>query len=233
MAESAKQKRYFAAFVCFLFVSMFGAAACQKRVVRAEKDSPVLTAPNRIVVLPFVDMYRLYGDNVSFRCPLCGSTYEIGPVVDDAVRVLTDRLVERLGALTQSKIVLPDDSQGIRSAILHVDGKMLSEKEILMETARIVDADAVLLGRVYRFEERVGVDYSAVKPASVTFDLLLIGVPDGRVLWQGNFSETQQPLSSNLFKLKSFFKRKGRWITARQMALGGLDQVLRDFPKFE
>jgi hypothetical protein len=64
----------------------------------------------------------------------------------------------------------------------------------------------------------------------VAFDLLLIQVPEGRLLWERHFDESQQPLSDNLFKLSTFIQRRGRWLTAGELAQSGLAAVLATFP---
>jgi len=49
------------------------------------------------------------------------------------------------------------------------------------------------------------------------------------VLWSAHFDETQQPLSDDLFRLGLFLKRKAKWITAKDMAISGLKDMLKDF----
>ena len=65
----------------------------------------------------------------------------------------------------------------------------------------------------------------------MTFDLLLIRVADGRILWSGRFEETQKSLSENLFNLGTFVRRGARWISAEEMAHSGLEQMLQTFPQ--
>jgi len=55
-------------------------------------------------------------------------------------------------------------------------------------------------------------------------------VVDGRVLWSGHFNETQRSLSEDLYQLETFIKRKASWITAREMAQAGLEDILDTFP---
>ena len=91
-------------------------------------------------------------------------------------------------------------------------------------------ADAVLAGKIYRFIERDGTGLSAKTPASVAFELDLIRVSDGRVVWSGHFDETQKSLFENLFQWNTFWQRKGMWITAEQMATEGLNRTFETFP---
>lgn len=117
------------------------------------------------------------------------------------------------------------------SVLLAADKKELSERDILVEIGRALYADAVLVGHVYRFKDRVGTRYSVDSPASVAFDIHLVDVSNGSMLWVGHFDETQRSLFENLFKIGTFLRRKGTWITAEEMAVSGLEDVLQALPK--
>jgi len=78
-----------------------------------------------------------------------------------------------------------------------------------------------VLGRVERYEERIGSDWSVYRPASVAFKVILMETATGRVLWKGSFAEAQQPLSENLLALKQFVSRKARWVTAADLSETG------------
>ena len=84
----------------------------------------------------------------------------------------------------------------------------------------------VLLGRVERYEERIGSDWSVNRPASVAFKVLLMETATGHVVWKGSFDEAQQPLSENLLTLKRFVKRKARWVTAGALAENGFKSLV-------
>ncbi len=83
-----------------------------------------------------------------------------------------------------------------------------------------------MVGHIYRFRERIGTRYSVDSPASVAFDIPLISVKNGRILWVDHLDETQRSLSENLFQLGTFLRRKGTWITAEEMAISGLEDML-------
>jgi len=56
-------------------------------------------------------------------------------------------------------------------------------------------------------------------------------VKDGQLVWRGIFEETQQALSENILKIGAFIKRKARWITARELAAEGLENLISTFPE--
>ena len=49
------------------------------------------------------------------------------------------------------------------------------------------------------------------------------------MIWNGHFEETQKPLSENVLDLGMFIKRKGSWVTADELAQGGLEDLLGRF----
>jgi hypothetical protein len=144
--------------------------------------------------------------------------------------MLSEQLFILLKDRQDIQLIPASQSQGVVSDLLSEHQKRLSERDLLIETGRALKADCVLSGNIFRFRERVGGKYSVDLPASVAFDIHLIRVSDGRLLWNDHFDETQRPLSENLFQLRPFLQRKATWITANEMAVSGLKDVLKSFP---
>jgi len=94
-----------------------------------------------------------------------------------------------------------------------------------------VGADAVIVGRVFRFENRVGTEYGATEPASVSFALSLVSVRSGKELWHGQFDQTQQPLTSNLLNWWMFWSAGPRWMSASELAGLGVDKLFDQMTK--
>ena len=101
---------------------------------------------------------------------------------------------------------------------------------MVAETGLRLEADAVVVGNIYRFRERVGSDYGAERPASVAFTLAMVRVEDSSVIWSTVFDETQHSLMENLFNIGTFFKRGGKWLTAEQLARYGLQEIVDELP---
>jgi len=202
---------------------------CQPSVRRTQTPSARHNIKN-LLVIPFSDMYRLYGENVTIRSPLGGRIFTTGRTKDGADRFLTDRLNLILGRYKGVHLIPPGQAEGVFAQLLSQSEKEFPELEMILKMGQMLDADAVLVGYVYRFRTREGTSYAVESPASVAFDMDLVGIKDRRVIWSGRFDETQQPLTEDLFQIKKFFKRKGRWISAWDMADFGLEEVLRTFP---
>jgi len=202
---------------------------CTKNI--AIKENVLSTSgKDKILIFPFKNMAEVYGENVNIRCPICGKVFMTGEIAEDADNMLTEQLFVLLEDRKDIRLIPPSQSQGVVSDLLSEDQKKLSELDLLVETGRVLKADWVLSGNIFRFRERVGGKYSVDLPASVAFDIHLIRVSDGRLLWNDHFDETQQSLSENLFKLVPFLRRKARWITANDMAVSGLKDILKGFP---
>jgi len=183
-----------------------------------------------ILVLPFQNLHQTCGIDINFRCPFVATVYEINPVKEGADQFLTDMLFSRLQGRKDLSLIDPDQAMGARSAVLATRAEELPEKELILETARTAGADTVVVGRVFNYRERVGTAYSVETPASVAFDILLIRVSDGRLLWVGRYNETQKSLFENLFRLDKFIKRGVRWLTADELAESGMEEILESFP---
>jgi hypothetical protein len=182
-----------------------------------------------ILVLPFDNLSKIYGEAGLIKCPLCDYYFEAGPVPPNAVDWLTEQLIGKLRQQTTAALITHDRSFD-HSKPASSTG-MLSERKLMAQAGRSVKTDAVLTGYIYRYEERVGTPYAASRPASVAFSLHLIRSADGADIWFGYVDETQQTLSENLFNITAFWQRKGRWVSADEMAGDGLTKLLDKFPK--
>jgi hypothetical protein len=207
---------------------VFGSCAASGPTTRAEGD---LSAIKRVLVLPFEDMAWLYGANTSVRNPITGQTFQTGPVAREADRYLTEELIAALRQYTQFKLVNSYDGTSIREGLENAYGSQWPLARILAETGRRMDADAVVIGYVYRFRERVGGPYAAEQSASVAFDICIIACRTAKPVWVAYNDETQLALAEDLLDIGSFFRRKGRWVTAEEMAQTAIKRMFEEFPK--
>jgi hypothetical protein len=194
----------------------------------SEEDSSI---SGKLLVLPFHNMSELYGKNKNVRCPICGKVFITGDVQEKASSYLSDKLIYMLRRDAYYKKMVISDSQWGDFDLMSTNNQSDSERMLVMKAGRAANADAVMVGYLYRFQQRVGSRFSVETPASVAFGLHLIDVKTGRQMWKGHFNETQRSLSENLFALDKFIKRKASWITAEEMAVSGLEDVLEALPK--
>jgi hypothetical protein len=155
----------------------------------------------------------------------------LGYVTPSADDLLTDHLMLLLKNLGGYQVMLADRASGLVAEQVAGQKRLSSELDFLIAIGRDYGAERILANYLYRFKERVGGNYAAESPASVAFSLFLIDVPSGQLIWARHLDETQKALSENLFELRSFIKRKGRWVTAEQMALSGLEKMVSELPQ--
>lgn len=197
-------------------------------------EAPVAEPPKALniktlLVLPFNTSAERYEVDTSVRCAICGAVFLTGPVVSGADSYMTKQLLTFLKAETTYELIPPGQGEGVRYKILS-ESRHLSERDLVLETGRKLKADAVVSGTIYRFRQRVGTDFSVETPASVAFGIHFIRADDGRLIWTGRSDETQKPLSENLFKLFTFIKSGGAWLTAEELAGSELNKVMATFP---
>ena len=215
---------------CLFYISFFIVTsllfACKSSVPVRETAALPLTN-GKLLILPFKDMSAIYGENVSVRCPLCGNIFMTGEVIDNAEDFLTQSLISLMESRKGVELIPSGQAQGVWSEMLSRDEDRLSERDQIVETGRILGADTVMAGYVYRFRERIGTGYSVDSPASAAFGVHLVDVTSRRILWTGHFDETQRSLLENLFKIGAFLKRKCTWSTVNEMAVSALEDMLK------
>lgn len=203
-------------------------SACNTNLVVSDK--PVTeSGTGKILVMPVKDMAAVYGENMNVRCPICGKVFLTGKAAPGARRMLTEQLFKILKKKDDYKLLSPDQARGIISKLLAENKTGIPERDLLIKAGSRVQAYAVMAGYLYRFRERIGKRYSVESPASVAFDFHLIRVSDGRVLWGGNYDETQRALSEDILHIGTFLKRNAEWITADKMAKEGIKEMFELF----
>jgi hypothetical protein len=162
-----------------------------------------------------------------FRSPISGQTIQAEPVSEKKAEEMTFDLFNLLKTSAKYSLIQPGQARGVYSALLSQDTG-ISEVDMLKKAGKSFSADAVLFGYIYRCRERVGAEYGIQTPASVAFDLSLVSADNGSVLWRGIFNKTQMSLSENLLDFSTFIKSKGKWLTSRELAQIGLEQLVKE-----
>ncbi|MDX9746376.1 MAG: hypothetical protein WCX84_01780 [Syntrophales bacterium] len=149
--------------------------------------------------------------------------------VDSPEKIVETIFLTRLGENRDTEIIPVEETEGVYRQLTT---KTISPKEIELigQLGKALKVDAIVVGYVYRYMERVGTSYAVEKPASVAFEIHLIDVKAGIRTWRATFDKTQRSLMENLFNFRFFVKDRGRWITARELAEEGIDQVMQNFP---
>lgn len=200
-------------FVCLWILLLLGTFQPQEASAGAKP---------RLVILPFMI------EKGSF-CPICHTVFRKGEILHGSPQILTRLLYQKIAQKEVFELLPLEKAE---EAFLQKE-RILFEENIRsssIEVGRELGGDFLFLGFLFRFEQRVGSSWGAERPASVAFDLHLFRLRDGRKVWSGRMDETQRPLSENLFKFPSFLRRKGRWLTAEELASVGMDEILMRLP---
>ena len=159
------------------------------------------------------------------RSPISGAIFSGAPVTEQSVNSLTTSLFNRIVKEKRFELVSPGQARGVYSS-LKLSDVVGSEMEVIKKIGRAFSAEGVLIGYLYRYRERKGTGYAVDHPASVAFELCLVGPQNGILLWKGRFDKTQKHLTQNVLEMDTFMRGQGRWMTANTLAEIGLDNVL-------
>jgi hypothetical protein len=140
---------------------------------------------------------------------------------EDASEMLARQIYSAMASLPNWQIVAETEVQQVEQMKPATTGAVR-----LRQVGEMVFADAVMVGRVQRFRQRVGDDWGVKSPASVAFVLDLIDVRRGDVIWSAQFDETQKALSENIFALGDISQRGVRWLSAEQLTLDGVKKAV-------
>ncbi|GJL65679.1 MAG: hypothetical protein NPIRA05_06500 [Nitrospirales bacterium] len=99
-------------------------------------------------------------------------------------------------------------------------------KETVKEIGTRLEADAVVMGLVRTYRERVGTKIGAT-PAVVGFEVHLVDPLSGKIHWTGEYYEEQKPMNEDLM---GFIERRGAFVTADELAQYGVRNIMQEFP---
>lgn len=214
-----------AVLVCALALSLGCATTDKGKAARQE----IAWVPKKLAVMPFIRVDSPVQPGGTVCCPLTGAAFNTGQIIPGAERILDEALNQDLANITDLPFV-PFAQTGL--AFGQIAGRQYKDslRQDVVAAGKKVGADAVLVGFIFRFRQRQGTAYAVDKPASVAFDLSVVRVRDGSVLWKNSFDETQQSLSQDLLNLNQYMQHGLRWYTAEELGRIGMTRLLQAFP---
>ena len=214
-----------AVLICALALSLGCSTTDQSKAARQE----IAWVPKKLAVMPFIRVDSPVQPGGTVCCPLTGATFNTGQIIPGAERVLDEALDKDLSEISTVAFV-PYGQTGL--VFGQIAGRQYKDslRKDVVATGKKLGADAVLVGFIFRFRQRQGTGYAVDKPASVAFDLSIVRVMDGSVLWKNSFDETQQSLSQDLLNLNQYMKHGLRWYTAEELGKIGMSRLLQRFP---
>lgn len=222
-------KKPSAQLISLLVLSIILCSACQLFRPRPYEEGLSLPGLESVVVIGFRSAMSEGDKPKAVRNPITGAAFSAAPVSAEAVNIMTAKLFEGIQKGGGCELISPGQARGVYSSLISSDVER-TEFEMFQQIGQAFSADAVLVGYLYRWRERVGSDLTVERPASVAFDLSLIRPEDGAILWRGRFDKTQQSLNENLLEWDTFVRGQGRWMTAEKLAKIGLEDMLSRMP---
>jgi hypothetical protein len=210
-------------FTLFCLLFLFSGCATNRKVYSEFQERQI--GPSKIVFLGLRSAMPEGDGTEMFSNPIINTMISAEPVRQD----ISDRLSDKLYTLIEgSRDYYMVNMKG-NQTYEYGSAKPLDINAIKV-IVKEISADIVITGYVYRMQEREGGEYSAVRPASVAFDIYFIDIKKGTVSWSGSYDKTQKSLSENLLDFKSFLKFKGKWADVESLALAGLKELVDDMP---
>jgi hypothetical protein len=211
----------------FMGLLVDGNAPC--RAAAQPQTPPAGARVERIAVMPFLKGRPGPDGGEILNCPICELYFSKESILSDADRILTryvqdaleNRYGARVGPLEQTMEVyerIPKDET--------VD----TPRTLARRLGEALGTNLIVTGTVLRFRDRVPAAAEGDSGASVAFNVYLIDVASGRMLWKAKFDETQRPLSEDISGARAFFKRGAKWLSAKELARYGVKEIFKKFP---
>jgi hypothetical protein len=133
---------------------------------------------------------------------------------------LNQALREYLGGRTDIRMISDEQAEEA--------GKPRTSLAGAKAAAEKAGCNAILETTLHRYKERIGGEYTAKEPSSVSFSYRLLALPEGTVLCRGRVDEEQEPLMSNLLKFRLSAENSFTWVKAEQLLSQNLREQLND-----
>lgn len=217
----------FAVLISCLLLSILGCHYRQDAGVSAPEGTVVF---DRIAVLPFEQVLPEEQHSGTVRCSLCGAIFGAAKAVGRPETTVEERFLEQLQKSKPKFTII--SGERVAGVYRRISAASLKTplRQVLRDVGSELGAEGIVIGYIFRFRERKGEPFAAELPASVAFEIHLLRVEDGVLVWRGSFDRTQSALMENLLQAPSFYREKGRWVTAEELAQEGLEQMLKTFP---
>jgi len=227
-----QSKRGWLMIICFSFFMLicFSLVGCSGSKKQARPRS--LAVPIHKVV--FVGIIPALDRDSSARMimdPLGGAVFAAEPVPPGANAVLSGLIIEKLNEANRYSLIIPTPEQmRDKDFSTSYSSHETNVRNSLVKFGKELKVDAVMVGWLYRWNDRKGSEFATQSAASLAFDLHLVSTANGSVLWREKFDKTQRSLSENILDLRTFVKSRGTWLNIEDLAEIGVSDVLSELP---
>ena len=199
------------------------------RAAAQSRAEPIRVQWEKIGIMPFFKGRRSADTGESLTCPLCELTFISENIKGDAERALTGYVQRALELRHGTKVIALDEVSSVYQGIPGDDTKE-TPRSLARKTGEALAADLMMVGTVWRYRDGVRDPIGPGRGASVAFDMYLIEVSSGKMLWKARFDETQRPLTEDIRGAKVLIKKGARWLSADELARYGVEEAIKKFP---
>ncbi len=215
--------------LCFIFV----VPALLPAQAEVSEEAPVRIVFKRVAVASFlVGQRKPNMDDAmdeTLSCPIGRICKDDPSILPNAGTTLTRLVDEQIRGRFGKQAVNRSDVQAAEMT-LKLDPEQDTPRTLAEKLGRLLDADIVVLGTVWRYRDRKETVAQPQDAASVALAVYFIEARTGRMLWRGLYDATQQDLFKDLLQAKKQLKMGLKWLTANELAAHGVHEVFSKFP---
>ncbi len=215
--NTSPMKRVFVAAAVAILVFSLGCRRKAPQSAAAPKDVVVAVAP-------------FSNPRADFEL-LAGYLPENVPAVSEGIPgKLDESLSQVMAATVTSRVLGPSTVEAcLKTEPRPEEGGRLGTLRYWQEIGRCAGAQYLVVPQVIAWRERGGSAMGTTVTAAVIINFYLVDVATGGVVKFYHFDEEQRSLSDNLLEAGKFFARKGRWLTASELAQEGMRAAMAEF----
>ncbi len=212
-----------------IFLSIFADGYSPRSAPAQSQTGLIAVKVERIGVMPFLKGRHGSDIDETVDCPLSQLYCNHERLSEDSHRILTGYVYEALQNRHGERVISFEKTFEVYGKISK-DEATDTLRTLAVKLGESLEANLMVAGTVWRYEERIGGSMGAFSPASVAFAIYLFDVASGRILWAGSFNETQRSLFENVLDTWAFFKKGAKWLSADELARYGVREVFKKSP---
>jgi len=210
--------------ILWIFFILIFMISCSHKNVKKVNQNSEIKKPARVYIPPF-KFYQEYGTtnwDIKVKKENIAYSYKQESMILIA-RDLADKFYLKLKNLRKDyRAYSYEDVENVFET--------KAENVSLKEIKRRFNVKYVIQGYILKFVEREGNSFSVKRPAEVDFVIVMKDIDSGDIVWEREFHEKQEPLSSNLLYFYKFLKRKGKWLSALELTENAFNKLVLSLP---
>lgn len=212
-------QRYLLPLACILTLTLL---ACAREPAGTADVPRLLPLSYRVSVAPFTQPLNP-GQLITGQIP-----EEQGQIPQDELLALDLDLREALLARSKRQYdFIPAPNPATDLNVSHATGQAGALPRWLAYGKKH-NAQLLLVPMIINWHEREGSQAGVTKSAHARVEFFLLSIPEQGVMNRSIYEEKQVGLVDNLLTVADFVKRKGQWVSARDLALEAMAKAIRE-----